>query len=56
MRILFFKLPEATWMTCLGRARVVHISTFLVIALAVLATSHLPFAAPALLVDTATFA
>lgn len=35
--------------------RVVHVSTFLMITLAVLATRHLPFAAPALLVDAATF-
>lgn len=35
--------------------RVIHVSTFLMITLAVLAARHLPFAAPALLVDAATF-
>lgn len=35
---------------------VIHISTFLMVTLAVLAARHLSFAAPALLVDAATFA
>lgn len=35
--------------------RVIHVSTFLMITLAVLAARHLPFAAPALFVDAATF-
>lgn len=47
---------EATGMTCLGWNQVIHVSTFLVITLAVLAARHLPFSAPALLVDAATFA
>lgn len=39
----------------LGRRLVIHISTFHVVTLAVLAARHLSFAAPALLVDAATF-
>lgn len=39
----------------LGRRLVIHISTFLMVTLAVLTARHLSFAAPALLVDAATF-
>lgn len=42
-------------MTYLRWNGVIHVSTFLMITLAVLAARHLPFAAPALLVDAATF-
>lgn len=42
-------------MSYLGWNGVVHVPTFLMITLAVLAARHLPFAAPALLVDAATF-
>lgn len=34
---------------------IIHISTFLVVTLAVLSARHLSFAAPALLIDAATF-
>lgn len=39
----------------LGRRLVIHISTFLMVTLAVLAACHLSFAALAVLVDAATF-
>ena len=42
-------------MTYLIRHLVIHVSTFLMITLAVLPTCHLPFAAPTLLVAAATF-
>lgn len=50
------KNREQEWgKTCLSGHLVIHISTLLVITLAVLPTCHLPFAAPALLVAAATF-
>lgn len=44
-----------TWISYPSRCLVVHIATFLVVALAVLAARHLSFAAPALLVAAVAF-